>query len=88
MNRGNPFSLQELLERSDLNLLRFGYFECDSKWRIKERSVEDYMLFYIFEGEGHFILDGKRKVPAKAGDLLFISPGQLHAAEHYEGRFF
>lgn len=87
MDREKAFSLLNILERSELNLLRFGYFECGREWRISERRIEDYMFFYIFEGEGHFILDRERRVPVSAGDLLFVSPGEPHAAEHYEGRF-
>ena len=37
-------------------------------------------LYYVLEGEGTVLLDGKRE-PVKKGSLVHIPPGVVHGAE-------
>lgn len=51
-------------------------------WKIEERKLLDYLLVYIAEGEGRFVVDGL-PFEARARDLFWIPPDTAHTMEGY-----
>ncbi len=51
-------------------------------WRIRERSLLDYLLVYITEGRGRFIIAGV-EYDAEPNDLFWIPPQTLHDMEGF-----
>lgn len=52
-------------------------------WRIEARKLLDYLLVYIAEGSGRFIVDGCAH-EAVPGDLFWIPPDTIHDMEGFE----
>jgi len=53
-------------------------FSCHGDFASKPHRVNFYHILYISQGSGNHYVDF-RPFPLAAGDLLFISPGQVHA---------
>ncbi len=51
-------------------------------WSIGPRKLLDYLLVYIAEGTGRFVIAGERYT-AQPGDLFWIPPNTLHAMEGF-----
>lgn len=51
-------------------------------WVIDERKLLDYLLVYIEEGKGKFVIDGV-KYNAEKNDLFWIPPDTIHYMEGY-----
>ena len=51
-------------------------------WALSSRKLLDYLLVYIAEGCGRFVIGGK-EYEARAGDLFWIPPDTCHAMEGY-----
>ncbi|HOX08472.1 MAG TPA: AraC family ligand binding domain-containing protein, partial [Planctomycetota bacterium] len=46
-------------------------------WRIRSRKLLDFLLVYIADGTGRFIIDGV-EYDARPGDLFWIPPDTAH----------
>lgn len=51
-------------------------------WRIRARKLLDYLLVYIAEGTGRFVIDGVA-YDARPGDLFWIPPDTVHDMEGF-----
>ena len=51
-------------------------------WRMEARKLLDYLLVYIADGRGRFVIDG-REYEARPGDLFWIPPDAPHSMEGY-----
>lgn len=51
-------------------------------WKITSRKLLDYLIVYIKEGFGQFVVDGV-SYKAAPGDLFWIPPGTLHTMEGF-----
>lgn len=51
-------------------------------WRMDARKLLDYLLVYIAEGRGRFMVDGV-SYEARPGDLFWIPPDTPHSMEGY-----
>jgi len=51
-------------------------------WVISSRKLLDYLLVYIAEGRGRFVIGG-REYEAREGDLFWIPPDTCHAMEGF-----
>lgn len=51
-------------------------------WAIGARKLLDYLLVYIAEGRGRFVVGG-REYKAEEGDLFWIPPDTVHIMEGY-----
>jgi len=56
-------------------------FRCIPSWRVLPRTIPDYMLWYIRSGIATLTM-GDHDYPLRAGDVLFVPPGELHSADH------
>lgn len=75
-----------LLSASLLKVNFYGYHECRPEWSIPERRIDDWQVMFILEGECFFILDRKRRIEMKRGDLVILNSFEPHEAGHYPGK--
>lgn len=69
-----------------LGLLRPYVRHCGNQrrpaWSIPDRRLLDYLLVYIQEGRGRFVIAGK-EYQVQADDLFWIPPDTIHSLEGY-----
>ena len=53
-----------------------------SAWRLRARKLLDYLLVYIADGTGRFIVDGV-EYDARPGDLFWVPPDTVHDMEGF-----
>lgn len=57
--------------------------ELRKKWGLSRRKIDDYLLAFIRNGNGHYDIDGNI-CPIVPGNMVLISPNLIHSAEQYE----
>ena len=66
------------LEALLFSILRTGYLEMQSGYRVEREGYGTWALSVTVKGEGEFIQDGKR-YPVQKGDILFFNQMDAHA---------
>ncbi len=51
-----------------------GITKCYHGWQLNTRTIEDFELILILQGECHFVLEGKKSILA-ANSFIILLPG-------------
>jgi len=73
----------ELSENDFLQTNYFGKIRCEPSWvwRERERPLENYDLFYVWEGEGTVVVN-EQAYEVSRGSCLLFRPGDFTSARH------
>ncbi|MDR1703781.1 MAG: AraC family transcriptional regulator [Clostridiales bacterium] len=58
----------------------FTYRKCFPGWEIEKSLIDFHDLSYVVAGQGYYYING-RELPVKAGDALYITPGNTREAK-------
>jgi AraC-like DNA-binding protein len=61
----------------------FTYRKCFQGWEIEKSLIDFHDLSYVVAGQGMYYINGE-ELPVKAGDVLYITPGNTREARSTE----